>query len=481
MLARRQPISFCFALLSSLLLIAGSTISCGPSAPAKDDILLISLDTLRSDHLSSYGYRRETSPFLDKLASEGARFAEAHSSASNTAPSHMSLLTGLDPLAHGIRPVGGAREKVTGLSPRSPILAEILKSVGYQTVGIADNGYVMTSMGFDRGFEYFDNQRTSLPQKLTMLSVKLKEVDPDKPLFVFFHTYEPHAPYLPPPPFHGRFTSESYTGPFRKRYDDLASLPVHVAWKQKGDFLKTWEGMSEVDLDFLRGLYDEGIAYTDSRIKRLWSIWSRRRNPEKTLLIIVSDHGEGFNEHGQLGHKYGLYSELLRVPLIVRGPGIQPIVIEQPVSLTDVVPTILDYLQLPSSTMQGESFLSLMRGNDSESQRFAVSQLNAKRGLHDSIVSDNLHLMRWNRPEGNKLDLFDNTVDRAEKVNSADARKADVTRLEKTLEQRRELGETHHERYPNLVNGELSEQDRVDLEALGYTDGQGYIEPDEDE
>jgi len=467
-------------LLSGLVaLTLGLTSACDADASKRPDVLLISLDTLRADHLSCYGYARKTSPFIDKLASQGVRFANAFSSASNTAPSHMSLLTGLDPLAHGIRPVGGSKDKLTSLSPRTPILAERLKQVGYQTIGIADNGYVMTSMGFDRGFDVFDNQRTSLPYKLTLLSSQLKQAKPNKPLFVFFHTYETHAPYLPPPPYHGRFTDPDYRGPFQERYDKLASLPVHVAWKEKGDFLETWKEMGDEDLDYLRGLYDEGIAYTDSNIKRLWGTWSRRRDAENTLLIIVSDHGEGFKEHGKLGHKYGLYSELLRVPLIVRGPGIEPAVVEHSVSLTDVVPTIFDILGLRSDSLQGVSFLESLSGRP-ESARAAFSQLNAKRGLHDSVFRDELHLLRWDRENGDKLELYDDRDSNRERENLVDERGEDVRALQNLLDERRALGEKHLTANPNRSEGELSEAELQELEALGYVGGEGYEETEED-
>ncbi len=452
-------------------------LACSPERTASppNDILLISLDTLRADHLSAYGYDRRTSPFIDNLCEESVRFANAYSSASNTAPSHMSLLTGLDPLAHGIRPVGKSKENLTSLSPQTPMLAERLRQVGYQTIGIADNGYVMSSMGFDRGFDAFSNERSSLPYKLTLLSNALKHTNPDLPLFLFFHTYETHAPYLPPPPFHGRFTDPDYDGPFRERYDALASLPVQSAWKEKGKFLETWEGMNETDLDYLRGLYDEGISYTDSNVQRLWDIWSRRRNADETLLIIVSDHGEGFNEHGKLGHKYGLYSELLRVPLIIRNPAFPPSVVEHSVSLTDVVPTIFDFLDLPLEQLQGESFLKSLRG-EREPPRSAFSQLNAKRGLHDSVFRDEHHLLRWNREGDEQVELFEHGSEPADSMNVADDRVEVVRELKALLDARKKIGDEHHQLYPNSVGPKITEEERERLEGLGYVEGVGYDE-----
>ncbi len=449
--------------------------ACGGDRPP--DVLLVSLDTLRADSLSCYGYERGTSPFLDTIAAEGARFAHAWASASNTAPSHMSLLTGLDPLAHGVRPVLVTDEPVRSLTPDSPTLAEVLSDAGYRTVGLVDNGYVITSMGFDRGFDVFRNKRTTLGKKVTQLRTELIEADPDRPLFLFFHTYETHAPYLPPRNHQRRFTDASYRGEFRQRYVDLVDLPLAQSWEARSTFLVPPEGMNDDDLAFLRGLYDAGIAYTDELMARAWKLWKQRRDPENTLFVVLSDHGEGFGEHrGKLGHRHSLYGELLHVPLLVRGPGVPAQVVVEDVSLTDLVPTLLEYLDLPPvHGVQGRSFLELLRGEGGSSS-IAVSQLSRPSGsLHDSATRSPWRLIRWQKETGTQIKLYDRSTDVRESVNLAEERDDVVAELIEHLDERSATGLAYSERHRPGNAGEVSDETRRDLESLGYT---GYGEED---
>ncbi len=458
-----------FSSFSCVVLGAAVLLGQACGRPRLPDVLLVSLDTLRADHLGCYGYGRSTSPFLDEIAERGIRFERAWAAASNTAPSHMSLFTGLDSFAHGIRPVGPS-EPVPRLSADCPTLPEVLQRAGYQTVGLADHGWILTPMGFDRGFDSFVNERTSLPQKVTQLSGALKEADPARPLFVFLHTYAIHAPYLPPPQYHGRFTDASYRGPFRDRYEALVDRRVDEAWDARGNFLAEFEGMGERDLDFLRGLYDEGIAYADDMLRRVWSLWTQHRNAEQTLLVVLSDHGEGFLEHGQLGHRYGLYAELLHVPLLLQGPGLEPRVVEGDFSLTDLFPTVLDYLDLERPpSIQGSSGLALLRGAPSATTPPAFGQLNSKQ-KHDAITQGDWRLLRWRGPTSQRVRLFDRSTDKTEKQDLSQER-ADVVRdLLPSLDERAARGFAHNERYPEVPTERLTREDVGNLGALGYLD-----------
>lgn len=447
--------------------------ACAPPSD-RPDVVLISLDTLRSDHLSTYGYERATSPNFDLLAQQGVLFEAAHAPASNTAPSHMSFFTGLDPHAHGVHPVtashaaADARQPVTSLHPDLPTLPEVLQAHGWSTTGLLDDGFLLKSMGFERGFDRVHNKRTTLVQKLDKLEGFLQRWDRDEPQFLFFHTYEPHSPYLPPRQYHGRFTHADYDGEFRMRYERLLDLPLKSAWNAKGHFLDS-KGLPEPDsLEFLRGLYDEGIAYTDWGLGEFWRLWSEHRDASNTLLVIVSDHGEGFGEHGHLGHSYGLRMELLRVPLLIIGPGLTPGRVSDPVGLVELMPTMLELLGLPAVPSSGPSFAPLARLQAMDSGRAVHSQFSRINGVDDSITLNGLRLLRTESRAEVKLALFDLKADPFEANDLAAERGPSVQGLLKLLDRRRAEAETWRKRYPAGNGSTLSKEDEEDLRALGY-------------
>jgi len=468
----RPAAAFTLAWVALATALAGCR---GEPPPRRPDILLVSLDTLRADHLSCYGYPRPTSPVIDEFAARGLRFVEAHAPASNTAPSHMSIFTGLDPLAHGVRPVdpkkvdAGQRDVIASLSPDVPMLAETLRDAGYTTVGLIDDGFVMTPMGFDRGYDVYHNRRTDLETKLVRAVRALDAAPRDRPVFLFLHTYETHSPYLPPRRLHGRFTDEGYDGVFRDRYELLVDLPVDESWRAKAQFLDRFEEMDDEDLRFLRGLYDETILHANEYLARLWAAWGKRRDADDTLVVLLSDHGEGFLEHGRLGHQYGLHAELVRVPLVLSGPGIPIGVVEEPVSLTDLMPTLLEYLDLPVPPGQGRSMLALLDAAAPTAEaRPVFSQLNTRAGLNDAVTLDGLRLMRRRRDEETSHQLYDWTTDRREQRDLAAERAAAIERLEALLEERRELGLRYRGQFPPVGGAVLSEAAERDLRALGY-------------
>ncbi len=459
-------------LMGSLACLLLALASCN-QAP-RPDILLVSLDTLRADHLSSYGYHRRTSPFFDQLAAQGLRFEAARAPASNTAPSHMSLFTGLDPVAHGVRPVdpvllAKGERTLIALSSEVATLPEHLQRAGYTTLGLIDNGFVMPGMGFGRGWDYVKNRRTTLAEKLTQAGVRVREADADTPLFLFFHTYATHAPYLPPAEIHGTFANSQYQGVYRQRYEELVKLPLEEAWRKKATFLAPFEGSNATDLAFLEAIYDEGILHADWGLRRLWSLWSSLRDPENTLLIVLSDHGEGFLEHGNLGHQYGPYGELIDIPLFMRGPHIVAGVEATPVSLTDLLPTLLEHLNLPGAQGQGESFAPLLRTPSKQAAaRPTFSQLDSKRGLVDAVALGDLRLIRRNRDGELSFELFDVSQDPEEAHDLQAERPEDLAKLKQLLEQRELLGRTLRRSKPPEGGGTLDPQEEIDLRALGY-------------
>ncbi len=449
-----------------LVAMASLLLACNAER-SRPDILLISFDTLRADRLSCYGYGRATSPTLDALARSGVRFGEAHAPASNTAPSHMSLLTGLDPLAHGVKAVG-PQDPVPRLSTRVPTLAELLLDAGYATIGLADDGWLHAAMGFERGFEVFDSRRESLPAKIERARRLVAEAPADRPLFLFFHTYETHAPYLPPRPFFGRFHDRAYRGEVLSRYLSYSRVPPKVAFRELPNFLATFSSLGDDDLAYLSDLYDEGIAYADSQLAVLLEVWASLRGSDDTLFVVVSDHGEGFLEHGELDHRYDLFRELMLVPFVMAGPGLEPRVVEEPASLTDLLPTVLDYLGLPPANVQGRSLLAAIRGERDRPTGPVFSQLVTPRGLRDAVKLGKLRVMRETRGSDAHVRVFDWSQDPLEQNDLAGGSAPAIEALLSQLDARRSDALAHQRQNPSGAVNALSEQMQAELRAIGY-------------
>ncbi|MEA2562013.1 MAG: hypothetical protein QOH06_3517 [Acidobacteriota bacterium] len=294
-----------------------------PSVPEGTPVVIISIDTLRADHLPAYGYGGVATPAINRLRADGILFEKAYSPTPLTFPAHSSLLTGLLPGVHGVRDNVGYRLD----AQRLPFLPRLLKDRGYATGG-AVSAYVLQGKGgLDTGFDLYEDSvefRTNAglggmqrPGSETLkLSLDWLRSVKDKPFFFFFHIYEPHTPYAPPEPFASRYKS---------RYDG----EIAAADKIVGDLLSALEGFE---------VYDDA------------------------LIVLVSDHGEGLGDHGEEEHGVLLYNEAIHVPMIVKLPGGKRSgsTISKPAQLTDVVPTVLSLLDLPlPEALKGMSLLDL--------------------------------------------------------------------------------------------------------------------------
>jgi arylsulfatase A-like enzyme len=323
-------------------------IGCGESPPDSPrpirKIVLISLDTLRADHLGVYGYPRETSPEIDGFARQGFVFDRMLAPAPNTPPSQMSMMTSLYPGRHGF--TGNGDKLVSGIET----LAERLREAGLRTAGFVDGGYLHAAFGFDRGFDTYDYQGGGLAEILPRAMGWLDEHD-DEPFFLFVHTYDIHAPYFSPAPYDGMFHEQAYSGDLIPTVERLDSI------------FQKQEELDPEDLQHLVDSYDEGIRYTDYQIGRLLDDLERRGNFEDTLIIITSDHGEEFGEHGSVIHWQLYFQPNLRIPLIVRPPGGTegPLRIADPAELIDILPTLLALVGAePFEAAQGRSLVSAM-------------------------------------------------------------------------------------------------------------------------
>jgi len=339
----------------------------------RPNVILISVDTLRADHLGCYGYGRETSPVIDGLAQRGVLFEEVVAASPWTLPSHVSMVTSLYPATHGCSLVGGAK-----LQRRITTLAEILRDRGYRTRAITTILYLTQIYGFDQGFESLLALGNRTPAgRVTDEAIEWLSDHRDERFFLFLHYYDPHTDYTPPPGYVERFDPD-YTGPINGTVPNL---------------LEHQEQMTQEDLAHLVSLYDGEIAYVDHELGRLFGEIRKMGLSEDSVIVFTSDHGEEFREHGSFGHGFTLYDEQLLVPLLIVWPGRlrEGHRVNETVQLIDIVPTIIDLLGLqgPGGKFEGVTLLQHCTGSEPVSapprDAFSQTQLGEKELYSDRI------------------------------------------------------------------------------------------------
>jgi arylsulfatase A-like enzyme len=344
----------------------------------RPNIILISIDSLRPDHVGCYGYGRNTSPTMDLLAREGALFETAVSSTSWTLPAHAALLTSLPDRVHG------CMDDLKWLDGTRTTLAEALKAAGYRTAGFFSGPYLHPSFGFSQGFEsYHDCTSYSkrsveliksgglINDKIGQLSMDLMNLSheditnpivladvkswlekrPEGPFFLFIHLWDVHYDYVAPPPYDTLF-DPTYKGPVNGRN-------VLRLYKKPAEW-------TDADVEHLKALYDGEIRFADDTIGQILSEVDRHGLKEKSILAVTSDHGEAFYEHGLQGHRWTLHEEELRIPLILRYPRSIPAGrrLKDPVGIIDIAPTLLDLAGLPPlPNAMGRSLTPLLSGS----------------------------------------------------------------------------------------------------------------------
>jgi arylsulfatase A-like enzyme len=381
--------------VTTTLLVAlclGTITSCReqakPPTAAQDtnrpNILLISVDMLRPDHLGCYSYGRPTSPNIDRLAAEGALFENAISSTSWTLPAHAALFTGLADSVHG------CTDTDRRLAENRHTLAERLREAGYATVGFFSGPYLHPVFGLGQGFdEYVDC--TSYAALSAQTAAETGTVDGTKiwdashaditspevtrrvsawlaanrrrPFFMFVHMWDVHFDFIPPPPYDRKFDPDYQGSIDGKRF--LFNTAVNASMPRR-------------DLEHVIALYDGEIAWTDEHIGRMLAEVDALGLRESTVVVLLSDHGTEFFEHGRKAHRQSLYDEVIRIPLIVRYPGrIEPGRRHaDQVRIIDVLPTITDLAGLgtPDDVM-GQSLVPLFSGAELRRDNLAVSEL----------------------------------------------------------------------------------------------------------
>ncbi len=320
-----------------------------PRLPETRGTILISLDTLGAAHLGAYGYKRDTSPFLDALARRGVLFENAVVQYPSTLVSHMSLFSGLYPREHGVL------RELKRLAAEIQPLPELMLQGGLSTGGFTEGGYVSDKADFGRGFEVFEigapggrAVETTLAKGLEFL----RRVGPEQRFFLFLHTYAVHPPYEPPEEYRELFWSE----PEPADRDVSARLVRDVYMGRRT--------VAPGELNYLVSQYDGLVRYLDDSLSSFFEALEHDGRLNDTTVILTSDHGEEFLEHGALGH-YQVYPQTLFVPLIVLHPGVEPgRRVTELVELVDLLPTLCDLssIRCPEG-LSGESLVPWLRAS----------------------------------------------------------------------------------------------------------------------
>lgn len=403
------------------------------SAPLRPlNLVVVTIDTLRADHVHCYGYPRIETPTLDGLAQQGTLFEHAVAQVPLTPPSHASIFTGTYPPVHKVRNTGGF---VLPSSP--PTLAKILQDQGWDTAAFIGAWVLKKTFGFNQGFSVYDDQMPKLVQSRDQIeeperragevvdrAIAWLNAQSGKPFFAWLHLYDPHMPYDPPEPF-------------RQKYRDR--------------------------------LYDGEIAYTDRELGRFIQALDKKAPPEKTILVVLSDHGESLGEHGEYTHGIFLYDSTLHIPLIMRGPGVPAgIRVKQQVRTIDVLPTILALMggQAPPAC-QGVSLVPALSGRPVATAVSYGETLYPKMNMNWAELRA-IRTDRWKYIRAPKPELYDLGQDPAEANNRLQQHPQEYRELDQQLKVIAGMKEGKPEKIEaNLMDQRTMEQ----LKSLGYLSG----------
>ncbi|HWP93498.1 MAG TPA: sulfatase-like hydrolase/transferase [Thermodesulfobacteriota bacterium] len=356
------------------------------------NIILISIDTLRADHLGSYGYGRDTTPNIDRFAKDAVLFTNTIAQSSWTLPSHMSMLTGLYPSGHGVmRPS-------SKLSDGHLTIAEILQNAGYETVAFTDGAYLSHRFGY-QGFDHFDDIGYGI-EAIYAKAVNWLKKGHSRPFFLFLHTYQVHAPYDPPPAY-DIYSDKNYGG------------IVEVSGNSNDYYKEIKPLMTLEDYHYVIDKYDGEIYYTDYYLGKLFNKLKELNLYDDSIIILTSDHGENFLDHPayHIDHKE-LYDEIVKVPLIIKAPMFPTNqIITTQVESIDIMPTVLEKLgiSLPN-WIDGKSVVELVQ-KGTYGKTHAFSERNYR---YKMIRSNDWKLIHRSDTE---LELFDLKNDPGEQEN----------------------------------------------------------------
>ncbi len=398
----------------------------------RPNVLLVTIDTLRADHVGSYGYPAAQTPALDALAARGLRFEQATTVAPLTLPAHSSLMTGTFPAYHAVRDNGGYY-----LGDDQVTLAKLLRGRGYRTGGFISafvlDGRWGIGQGFDRYFDDFDLSQYRLDVGLDAVQRPASEVvskaiewldqDVSSPFLAWVHIYEPHAPYDPPEAFRARFP------------------PTMI------------------------GAYDAEVATADAQIARLIDHLRAAGRLDRTIIVALGDHGESLGEHDEEQHGFFVYDSTIRIPLIIAGASLEPRVVRDQVRIVDVMPTVLDlvHVEVPK-VVQGQSLLPLTRG--ARLDLVAVSETWYPRHHYGWSELTSIRDGRYHFIAAPRRELYDTQTDPHETHNLAETNLARADAQERALQDfvARTSAAARPEAGPRPIDPDVEAR----LRALGY-------------
>jgi arylsulfatase A-like enzyme/Tfp pilus assembly protein PilF len=433
-LQRRSPSPRWWLVGVAVVLLAAAAWVVRDRGPKRPNVLLVTIDTLRADHLGSYGYKGARTPVLDALAQRGARFENALATVPLTGPSHSSILTGLYPPVHGVRD-----NVIFPLSPDHPNLATLLGRQGYRTGAFVSAYPVAGSFGFSEGFDVFSEgfheaadpaaggaERPANETVDTALSWLAGGKEAGPPFFAWLHLYDPHTPYRPPAPFDAAFADHPYDGE---------------------------------------------IAFADAQLGRITEWLKASGHEADTVVVVVADHGESLGEHDEGTHAILIYQATLHVPFILAGPGVpENTVVGERVSTVDILPTLLGLLKLESPRkVNGRDLRPALSGQRLATQAIysesLFARLNCRWSSLRSLVEGD-----WKLIQGSESELFNLADDPSESNNLA---ASDPERTRKMVEGLkvavRSMAPGGDTARANAVSPEQAER----LRSLGYTSGSG--------
>jgi arylsulfatase A-like enzyme/Tfp pilus assembly protein PilF len=427
--------------VAACLVAAGAWWRTAPSIRRHPNLLLITVDTLRADHVGAYGATTGATPALDALAAAGVRFDQVQTAVPLTAPSHATILTGQYPPAHGVR-----GNVVFTLGSTYPTIATLLKRQGYRTGAFVGAYPVAAAFGFNQGFDTFDEEFHEAIQGEPGAERRANEVADSalrwldtaaaadrRPFFAWLHFYDPHAPYSPPPPYRDRFAGRPYDGE---------------------------------------------IAFTDAQIARITDWLRASGHDADTIVVLVADHGEGLGDHHELMHAVLVYQSTMRVPLIVSGPGVpRGVVVTSRAATIDLLPTAMSLLGFPADrALLGRDLQPLMTAHRVASDPLYGESLFGRLNCHwaslRSWVKDDWKLIVGSQPE-----LYNLAEDPGETHDLAATNSDRVKRMTEELQRALQRIAPEGDRaQPNPASAEQEER----LRSLGYTAGSGGRGPLDD-
>jgi len=454
------------ALLLVLLIVSRPAGLGGESYRCADcSVILISIDTLRADHLGCYGYHRDTSPNIDALSKEAILFEEAYAQSHITDVSHATILTSLHPGVHRTTPM-------TRLDERFVTLPEYMQEGGYATAGFLECPYMMDEKsGFAQGFQHFNSEFISAEQNNQLIFRWLDRHAREK-IFLFVHYYDVHSdegalPYQTETDYDHRF--------FQDCSPDFWDYPRNLGGTE---ILKkiAFEDLAieKQDLDCVVSLYDGGIAYTDGAVGHLLDKLRELGIYRDALIILTADHGEGFMEHGRVLHSQP-YREVTRVPLIMKFPGSRRHArVGDMIGLIDLMPTILDIARIEHRDLQGASLLPVIRGEERKGRSvFSYKRKRSEEGERfDYLFLRNRDFSFYSRMFG-EFELYDRSVDIGEAENiAAGNQELEKGLIVETVDFYREQESTRERLIGEEKSAEVlrTEEEWERLRSLGYVE-----------